>query len=192
MTLAAVLTFVAYRDASAAPTTAYAVATRALDAGTTLQLSDVELVRMSLPRRVAGGAFSDVAELAGRRLLAPLDTGDLVQGTIVTEPAAGAAGYQASIAVPRAFALAGLLRRGDLVDVLLTDDTGSTRVVAAGVRVLATSDADDRIGASNDAVLVVELRSSDDVAAVIGAARSGDVSLARSTFAPAASRGVQQ
>lgn len=183
ITFAAVATFVAYRDAARGPTSRYVIARRPLDAGAVLRSRDLTLVPMSLPADVRSGAFDETATLEGRRLLSPLDSGDLVQATGVSEKPDASGGYQLSLAVPKSYAFAGQLRRGDLVDVLVTDDD-ATVVVAQRVRVLAIPDSrSGGFAVDSDQTIAIELTSPRDVTAVIHAARAADVTLVRSTFA---------
>jgi hypothetical protein len=161
----------------------FAVADGDLDAGTALDDSNTRFVAMELADEVASGAFTDVAQLRGRRLLAPLFDGDLLQASGVSDEGRDEASYEVSFSVPGAYAVNGLVRRGDLVDMYVTEGE-TTRLVARRAEVVqAPAAASSGFGARGGQVIVLRLPSADEVAAVVHASRSGDVTLARSTFA---------
>jgi Flp pilus assembly protein CpaB len=185
VTVAAVGIFLAYTDATTGADERYAVADGALDAGTVLDASHVRFVPMQLADEVASGAFVDIAQLEGRRLLAPLLDGDLLQASGVSDRSApGDSAYQVSFSVPRAFAVNGLIRRGDLVDVYVTHGDSVTELVVRRATVLQAPSDDGRTFSSRgDQVIVLQLRAPDDVVEVVHATRSGAITLVRSTFA---------
>jgi hypothetical protein len=185
MTVAAAGAFLSYTGAARGPTTAYAVVDGPADAGTALDASTVRFVPMELAEEVAAGAFVDLSELRGRLLVTPLLDGDLIQLSAVSAPDAGPEpAHEVALDVPRGAAVDARITAGDLVDVYATYNTSTTELVierAEVVQVPATTD-----GALTDGlehVVVIRVLTADDVPAVVHAARAGDVTLVRSTFA---------
>jgi Flp pilus assembly protein CpaB len=187
--LAGVGTLVAWQQASGTPDARYAVATRALRPGEALAAGDVRLVPVDLPRGVAGGAFRDADAVAGRVALGPIDEGELVQAGALSEPGSGVPTAEVSFALARDRALDGRLASGDLVDVFVTVDAG-TSLVAERVQVVTVTDG----GASfaTGAELTVTLALTDPAVRddLIQAVRAGEVTLVRATHAGEASSGA--
>ena len=121
------------------PTVAVIVASRDLAAGAVLDAGDVTTRRFP-----AGSAPDDLAPApVGRVLAAPVSRGEpLTAVRLVGPPLARAQTGQAVLPVRVSDSgVAALLRPGDQVDLLATDPaTGSTRVLADGVTVLAVPD----------------------------------------------------
>ena len=184
--LAGVGTLVAWQQASGTPDARYAVATRALRPGEALAAGDVRLVPVDLPRGVAGGAFRDADAVAGRVALGPIAEGELVQAGALSEPGSGVPTAEVSFALARDRALDGRLASGDLVDVFVTVDAG-TSLVAERVQVVTVTDG----GASfaTGAELTVTLALTDPAVRddLIQAVRAGEVTLVRATHAGGAS-----
>ena len=187
--LAGVGTLVAWQQASGTPDARYAVAARALRPGEALAAGDVRLVPVDLPRGVAGGAFRDADAVAGRVPLGPIAEGELVQVGALSEPGSAVPTAEVSFALARDRALDGRLASGDLVDVFVTVDAG-TSLVAERVQVVAVTDG----GASfaTGAELTVTLALTDPAVRddLIQAVRAGEVTLVRATHAGEASSGA--
>jgi Flp pilus assembly protein CpaB len=182
MTAAALGVFAASSGAADRPSARYAVAVGDLDAGTPLDERNTRFVEMHLADEVAAGAFTDPAQLTGRRLLAPLFDGDLLQASGVSDRGTPDRSYEVSFAVPRAYAVGGRVRRGDRVDVYVTRDDATELVVRRAEVIQAPGGGDGGLD-SRSSVVVLRLEATADVAAVVHAARAGDVTLVRSTFA---------
>lgn len=186
VTVAAVGTFAAYGDATAGPTTAYAVAAADLPAGHRIGPGDVDLRTMDLPAPLAVRAFSSPDALAGAVALAPLAEGELVQaGALLPPGAAPEPAAELSFAVPADRAVNGTLRPGETVDVLATYGTGTaaeTVVVVRGALLLGNDEGREAIGTATR-VLTVALDEPDDVLALTHAARAGEVTVVRATTA---------
>ncbi|HEX9993902.1 MAG TPA: SAF domain-containing protein [Acidimicrobiales bacterium] len=187
--VAAVGTFAAYGNATAGPSTSYAVATADLPAGHRVEPADLELRRMDLPASVAGRAFTSADAVVGAVTLAPLAAGELVQaGALVPPGGAPAPAAELSFAVPVDRAVNGTLRPGERVDVLATYGTGGaahTMVVVRGALLLADDEGEQAIGASTR-VLTLALEDPDDVVRVTHAVRAGEVTVVRATTASGA------
>ena len=186
VTVAAVGTFAAYGDATAGPTTSYAVAAADLPAGHRIGPDDVSLRAMDLPSAVADRAFTSPDALAGAVALAPLAEGELVQAGALLPPGAGTEpAAELSFAVPADRAVNGTLRPGERVDVLATYGTGAaaeTVVVVRSALLLGNDEGQEAIGASTR-VLTVALDDPDDVLALTHATRAGEVTVVRATAA---------
>ena len=86
-----------------------------------------------------------------------------------------------SITLARDLAVDGRLAPGDTVDVYATDD--ETNVAAAGVRVVAVTEAGGSFGDGSELTVTLALTRSDDGAPIVQAAREGQVTLVRTTHA---------
>lgn len=182
--VAAVGVFAAYGDATATPSTAYAVAAADLPVGHRISPADVDLRPMDLPAAVASRAFTAPDALAGAVTLAPLAAGELVQaGALLPAGRSAAPATELSFAVPVDRAVNGTLLPGERIDVLATYGTGSaahTTVVVRGALVLGNDEGEQAIGASTR-VLTVALEDPDDVLRVTHAVRAGEVTVVRAT-----------
>lgn len=173
---AAVGTFAAWSAADDPPSSRLVVAARDLAVGEVLSGGDVAVVAVDVPGPLAARSFATVDGVLGRRTVAPLAAGELVQRSAVVAAAAGPGGRQLSFALDRADALAGTLEVGEAVDILATVD-GTTEVVASGATVAGLGD-DGGLG-SDRVVVLLGLAPDTDVVAVAGAVRTGDITLVR-------------
>jgi hypothetical protein len=190
VTAAAVATFAAYLDATAAPTTRYVVATAAVEPGTRLgSLEDVGArfgtIAVELPPEVAAGVVTaaEVEQLVGQVVLAPYEPGDLLSRAQVVEEVADA--QTLSFAVPRRAAVAGSLRAGERIDVLATYGSGAdayTLFVVRGVPLLRVDAPDGgSLGASSEVLLTVAVTAMEDVQALGHAVSAAELLVTRST-----------
>jgi Flp pilus assembly protein CpaB len=184
--LAAVGTFVSWRQASSPSQHTYAVATHALQPGDPLTSDDIRYEHMDLPAGVAGRAFDTPADPEGRVLVAPVGEGELLQDGVVSDQGDPDPAAEVSLALARDLAVDGRLQPGDTVDVYATQDE-TTTLVAGGVRVIAVSDAGGSFADGSELTVTVGLDASDEQAAVIHAARAGEVTLVRTTHVPRSS-----
>lgn len=177
--LAGMGTFLTWQRAAATPDRAYAVAARPLSPGDTVTADAVRFQAIDLPAGVAAAAFGAPADLEGRVLLAPVGEGELLQRGVLSDQGDTAPAAEVSLTLARERAVDGRLAAGDTVDVYATDG-GGTAVVAAGVRVVAVSDAGGSLGGGE---LTVTLALTEPPTPLIDAARRGEVTLVRTTHA---------
>jgi Flp pilus assembly protein CpaB len=179
--IAGVCTFAAWQQASGAADTSYAVAARPILPGQPLTADDIRFEALDLPDGLAAAAFSDTSAIEGRVALGPIGDGELVQLGQVSDPGQASPAAELSFSIARDRAVDGRLRSGDLVDVFVTDD-GGTSAVAEGVMIV---DATVHDGGSFDTTgeLTITLTLADPAlrAPLIQAVREGEVTLVRST-----------
>jgi Flp pilus assembly protein CpaB len=181
--LAAVGTFVSWRQAASPSQHAYAVASRELQPGDPLTSDDIRYEHMDLAAGVTARAFDTPADLEGRVLVAPVGEGELLQDGVVSDQGDPDPTAEVSLALARDLAVDGRLQPGDTVDVYATQDD-ATALVAGGVRVIAVSDAGGSFADGSELTVTVGLGAADEQAAVIHAARAGEVTLGRTTRVP--------
>ena len=137
--------------------------TTALAGGVVLTAEDVEVV--DLPRGdLPDGTTSDLGELVGRRLAAPVPRRQVLTGDalVTVDAAAGAGRVLAPVRLADADVVA-LLRPGDLVDVIASAaDGGATSTVVRRARVVTVpaTDPDDQ-GTATGALVVLDVASPD-------------------------------
>lgn len=193
---AAVGTFAAYLDATAAPTGRYVVATASIEPGTRLRtLGEVGerfgTVALELPSELAARAVeaSGVDDLVGQVVLTPLQPGDLLTRTQVVEDGGADGAQTLSFALPRTAAVAGALRPGERIDVLATYGSGDrayTAYVARGIPLLGVAAVDGgSLGDGQDLTLTVAVAALEDVQALGHAVNTAEVFVTRSTATPA-------
>jgi Flp pilus assembly protein CpaB len=185
VTVAAVATFASWRQASGTPDRTYAVAATGLDPGDAVSADAVRFVGIDLPAGVAHAAFSDAADLEGRVTVAPIAPGELIQRGSLSDQRAGPAAAEVSLALERALAVDGRLAPGDEVDVYGTTE-GETRRVADGLRIVTITAAGGSFDEGDQLTVTLAVPDAAQRLAVIGAARGGVVTLARTTHAEGA------
>lgn len=174
--------FVAWRHATGSSGQLYAVAARPLSPGDAVSADDVRFQSIRLPAGVAHAAFPDGASLEGRVAVAPVREGELLQAGALSDAAKGPPFGEVSLQLDRALAVDGRLHSGDLVDVYGSGANG-TDLVAAGIRVV-TVDADGGSFGNDDQLTVtLALAGPGQEVSVIHAARTGTVTLVRTTHA---------
>lgn len=192
VTAAAVATFAAYLDATAAPTVRYVIATAAVEPGTRLAtLGDVGerfgTIALDLPVEVADGVVpgAEVEQLVGQVVLAPLQPGDLLSRTQLVADGAVADAQTLSFSLPRRSAVAGSLRAGERIDVLATYGSGDgayTAYVVRGVPLLRVAAPDGGpLGEGSEVLLTVAVSALVDVQALGHAIATAEVLVTRST-----------
>lgn len=140
--VAAIGVFVAYLDATAAPTTEYVVATSDLEPGARVQPADLGTVALDLPGDVAGELFTEPGDVIGQVATAPLGARELVGDSAVADPGDEEARTQMSFSVAASRALGDRIAPGERVDVLATYGDDCTARVLSDVAVLARTGAD--------------------------------------------------
>jgi Flp pilus assembly protein CpaB len=188
--VAGVGTFAAYTNAGQEPTQPVVVVRRDLHAGERLHPDDLRVDHVTLTYDTTARVLTDLDELTGAVLLAPLDAGEIVQrsAVLLDAQADGAAheGHELTLPVDRDRALNGEISRGELVDVLATYGTGEsayTSVVTRRARVIATSATSNGLGSDERIVLTLVLDSPDEVLAATHASIVGVVTVVRATRA---------
>lgn len=192
VTAAAVVTFAAYLNATAAPTTSYLVATKAIEPGT--RFDDTEGVTavigsavVDLPSPLDQRAIpvEDLGTLVGRVVVAPLGRGDLVTRTAVVDDGGVSPAQTVSFALPRTDAVGGSLRPGERIDILATYGSGDaayTAYILRGVPLLRSTAPDGGpLGTASEVVLTVAVTGLTDVQALGHATATADVLVTRST-----------
>lgn len=192
---AAVATFAAYLDATAAPTGRYVVATATIEPGTRLNsLGEVGerfgTIALELPSELAARAVPDsgVDALVGQVVVAPLQPGDLLTRTQLVDDGGVDAAQTLSFSLPRTAAVAGELRPGERVDVLATfgsGDSAYTAYIVRGIPLLRVAAVDGGPpGDGPDLTLTVAVSALREVQALGHAVNTAEVFVTRSTATP--------
>jgi hypothetical protein len=183
MAVAAIGVFLAVRGASTRETHPVVVAASAIHVGDAIEADDVEVVDADLPADQAQVTFGTAEDVVGHVALGPIGEGEVLQASAVTTDAARGDGLaEISLRLPRAQVAVGRLAEGDRVDVYVTYDDRTSSVVRGVVVVRLSVDDDDSLTSDREIELVVAAPSGDDVAALVHALRTGDVTVVRSTF----------
>ena len=195
VTVALLATWWTATSAGRGPVARYVVAARSIAPGQRLQLADLTLAPVDLPVTMRRGAFAAPSSLVGRVTTSPLEAGDLVQASAVSEAPGSARERELSFVADADWAVGGTLRPGDRIDLLATYGTGQsseTTRVLAGIRVRRVARAGgDGIGPSRNQTLTVAIADDRSVKAAVNAARAGTITVVRSTGAdPAADDGA--
>ena len=175
--------FATHQAATAAPTTTYFVAARALQPGQRIGTSDVKPVTMRLPSALRAQAYDNAHDLIGAHVLGPVGTGELLQATGVNTNAVGD-GIEVSFAIEPSRALDGHLRAGERVDVLATVGSGndaSTTVVANNALVIGGSQQRNSLSPTSQLTVDLKVADRDTALALTNAVDTGKLTLARSS-----------
>jgi hypothetical protein len=179
--IAGVCTFIAWQQASGTADRSYAVAARPIHPGESLTVDDVRFEPIDLPAGLAEAAFADSRAIEGRVALGPIGDGELVQMGQVSDPAQPSPAAELSFSIARDRAVDGRLRSGDLVDVFVTDDGGTT-AVAEGVQIVDAAAHDGgSFGGTGELTITVAIADAGLREPLIHAVRQGEVTLVRST-----------
>ena len=187
---AAVAVFAAQLRATAEPTTRFLVAATDIDAGTRIDAANLEALFGHLPLELAPAItersilLDDREQLVGQVVTSPLSRGDLVSRTAITDDAGAPDHHTMSFAIAAADAVAGDLRRGQLVDVLATYGSGgdafTTYVVVGAPLVSIAADDASGFGSGAQRVLTLALTGREQVQALAHAVAVADVVVTRS------------
>lgn len=189
---AAVATFAAYLDASAAPSTSFVVATAEVEPGTRLTSMDEVSSRFGTIALELGGEVSDrlipaqaVDELVGRVIVAPLQPGDLLSRSQLVADGGVEQVQTLSFSLPRNAAVGGALQAGERIDVLATfgsGDSAYTSFVVRGVPLLRVTAPDGgTAGSGSELTLTVAVTELVDIQALGHAVNTASVFVTRST-----------
>lgn len=171
--VAAVLTGISAVNPAAPPTLAVVRATAQLAGGRVIGVGDVELAAVAVADAPTGAA-TEVAEVVGQRLAAPVPEGQVLTGLalISTRPAGSTGQVVAPLRLADSDVVA-LLRPGEVVDVVAADQqTAKAAVVARGVRVVTVPAVAADNGAQTGALVLVEV-TLDEATAIARAAVAG-------------------
>ncbi len=179
--VAGVSTFAAWQQATGSADESYAVAARPILPGESLTADDVRFEPIDLPARLSVAAFTDASGIEGRVALGPIGDGELVQLGQVSDPGHAGATAELSFSIARDRAVDGRLRSGDLVDVFVTEDGGTT-AVAEGVQIVDVAAHDGAsFATTGDVTITVTIADPSLREPLIQAVREGEVTLVRST-----------
>ena len=154
------------------------VAAHEVVGGTVLGPTDVE-VRAVLTADAPVGALTDIAEVVGRAVSAPVAEGQVLTPLALVSPRASPAGGRVVAPVRVSDAgLVTLLRPGDVVDLVGTDEQGgAASVVARGARVVTVPVLEEEVGGGGSGGLVLVEVPAAAATELAKAAAAGPVSL---------------
>jgi Flp pilus assembly protein CpaB len=184
--LGAVSTFAALRAADDA--TAVVVADQDLRAGDHIASSDLAIVRIGADDRVLGRfvSQSDIGDLVGMVVSAPIERGTPILDQYVRAPAAPDRARAMSFSVSADRAVAGAVEIGDRIDVLAVDRDGVVGYALANALVMDRDRGGDgapiRSAGSEDITLTVAV-DSESARRLAAALADGDITVVRSTGA---------
>lgn len=181
MALAALVTFLAYANATTDDTIDVLIASRALRAGQTITADDVELVPVELPGEVRG-LFGAVDAAVGRRIVAPVEPGEFLLASATVTPVDGAESLEVAVALPGNRAV-GRLQAGERVDIFSTWSGDVTELIAVDARVLEVSGNSGALLSGSDQVVVrLALADFAQVEAIVHAQAAGDLTMIRAAL----------
>ncbi len=155
VTIAALITFVAYARSHGPARGHYLVATHDLVAGSAVSVDDVRIARVDVPNDIAPQLLQPGTPFDGVVALGPIRAGQFLQaGNLIRKPA-GAQTREISLALDAAQAAGGHLLPGDRVDLLATFGTGNdahTEVVLTNAPVVRIDRGDASITANRGAM----------------------------------------
>lgn len=155
--VAAVLSAVAAVNPEDPPSLSVVRATSQLVGGAVLGSGDVELAEVAAAD-APDGALTDLAQGVGERLTAPVAEGQVLTPLALVSDRSGTPGH---VVAPLRLAdsdVADLLRPGEVVDVVATDQqTTKAAVVARGVRVVTIPATGEQDGVQTGALVLVEV-----------------------------------
>ena len=192
--LAAVGTFGAYLQATAAPSTSYLVASEPLEVGRLVSADDLselfEAVAIDLPEQQAARTVraDQRGQLDGTVVLAPVAAGDLLLRSAVEPVGSAEPGVQLSLSLPTDRAIGGSVAVGERVDLIGTfatdDGQRRTAVVARQVTIVSRPASSDGL-AGGRVVLTVQVPDLATAQAVQHAVDVGEVAILRGADADA-------
>lgn len=153
-------------------------AARSVPAGATLRAADLATLRVTLPGPLDDQLVLDPASAVGKVISTSLERGDVIASSMIRSATSGDAVHEVSLKLDPDRRLGGELRVGDRVSVVAT--TGPcTAVIASDAKVRSVGTVGSSLGAPSAVVVGLLLPTSADVVAVVHAARTGEVTLAR-------------
>jgi Flp pilus assembly protein CpaB len=170
----------AARQATAQPTTRFAVATRDVPAGQVLQAGDIQMLTMKLAPNVAQRSFTNPDIVVDAVATHSLSAGELIQYSAVQK--GGPSLRAMSFPIDAARALNGRLDPDDRLDIIANQDISGkdqTLTVLRNIRLLSISGASLDPGSSSQLVLTVAIANPDDQAILAQAVNNGDMFVVR-------------
>lgn len=143
--LAALLTFVAYRQAQLPPTTKYLVAVHEMKPGAPLLPADFREEAITLPPQVAARSFTSFTQLQNAFLLGPIQQGELLQASNLANRSGGAGSFEWSFPIESIRAAGGFLRVGERIQILGTvsrDGQAVTEIINPSALIIAMDRSD--------------------------------------------------
>lgn len=180
--------FATYQQAHAAPVTRYVVATHAMAPGQVVERDDLGLAPAELPPEMVDAVTDDWRSLIGQETTVAIGENQFLNPTTLAGPGStDGPARRVSLELTRAGAIDGGLQSGAVVDVLASfDGESDAAVVATLARVVAVnSDSAGDLGQLGSLVVTIEVPDQKALAAVVGAAASGTVTLAAPAPGPA-------
>lgn len=148
---------------------------RAVSAGSTVTAADLSMVEVAADGMVIQGLFRDSEGVVGQVATRNLAVGSLVGQNDVLAHLAPPGMKTMAIPVSPAHAAGGLLRVGDMIDIVDVGAEGATHVVR-GASVLAVPASDTRLGSAGPDHVVIGVMD-DDVLAIAQAIADGEVDI---------------
>ena len=182
MAVAAVGVFAAWSGATERPTHPVVIASGDIRVGEPIEATDLRVVRVDLPAGLRAHAFAAAGDVEGRIALGPIAQGELVQSGLVTDDVGLAGLHEVAVTLPREQIAVGRLKQGERVDVFVTYEEATRSVVRGAEVVQIDAAGDGSLTSDREIELVIAVPSGEDVAAVVHALRTGDVTVVRSTF----------
>jgi Flp pilus assembly protein CpaB len=178
--IAVVGTFLAYDRATAPNTSSYVVAAHDIHPGEHIHTSDLTTHRVDLTGSLRGQAFASTAELADAVTLGPIDAGELVQRGLVTTSGSASTGNLVSFAVGPEHAVAGAVRPGDRIAVLVSGQDQTPKVVANNLQVVDIKNSGGGLAGGPQLVITVAADANQAVG-VAAATNPDNVTVVRTT-----------
>lgn len=165
----------------------YLVAARRVGPGQELGRGDLAWMSGELPDRLRSRAFTEPESVLGHVTTAPLEAGDLVQASSIVRSPGAPGSRELSFVVDTDWAVAGTLRAGDRIDLLVTYGDGATsqtrRVLTDTVVRRVSDPGGDSLGSTRTQAVTVALDDDGLVREATNATRAGTVTVVRSTGA---------
>ncbi len=170
-------------DAGLSP---YVVAAGPIEAGHRIESTDLASVLLRLSDPLTQQAYVSPDAVVGTVALTPLEAGDLVQRSAVSNRGGTTTDVpvrELTFPVPRDRAPA-QLSAGEWVTILATVTSGAdsvTTITAANARVVRFATDDSSLGSNRTAVLTIALDVGDDMASIVHDTQVADLTVVRST-----------
>lgn len=165
----------------------YVVATRGIDPGHRIVAADLGLSAMDLSAPARKEAFTDADGVIGMVAVGPVHPGGLLQAAGLVPSTGTRTARELSFAVEAQWAVGGVIRPGDRVDVFATDDrTGpaQTRLVLRHALVRrAVASGDTGLGGQPGQTLTVVVDDPQAIVEAVTAVRASKVTVVRATGA---------
>ncbi|GAC1533495.1 MAG: hypothetical protein NVS3B12_12970 [Acidimicrobiales bacterium] len=179
----AVTCFAGYTGAHRAPHQLYVIAARPLRPGMRITAADLALAPLNVP---AGGVrrsmFGSIDGLVGASVVAPVDSGSLIEASQVVGRGGAPGTREISVTIDRSRAVGGTLKAGEFVDILATFGTGAdsyTVVVVPHVRVLTVSSASGPLADTRTQTIVLAASDGTAAEAIADASIAAQVTIVR-------------